>query len=36
MLCHLPFIVPVAGLLLFAVLPFQTALAIYAPIALLA
>lgn len=36
MLCHLPLIVPVAGLLLFAVLPFPTALAIYAPVALLA
>src|SRR3970040_2001055 len=36
MLCHLPFIVPVAGLILFAVLPFPTALAIYAPVALLA
>ena len=36
MLCHLPFIVPVAGLVLFAVLPLPTALAIYVPVALLA
>src|SRR3972149_10002363 len=36
MLCHLPFIVPVAGLILSAVLPFGTALAFYAPVALLA
>lgn len=36
MLCHLPFVVPVAGLVLFAVLPFPAALAIYVPVTLLA
>ncbi len=32
MLCHLPFLFPVAGLVLFAVLPFPTALAVYLPL----
>lgn len=30
--CHLPLLFPLAGLLLFAVLPFPTALAIYLPL----
>ncbi|HEU5395145.1 MAG TPA: NfeD family protein [Candidatus Methylomirabilis sp.] len=36
MLCHLLLLSPLAGLLLFAVLPFPTALALYLPLAALA
>ncbi len=32
MVCHLPFLFPLAGLLLFAFLPLPTALAIYLPL----
>src|SRR3989304_4489392 len=32
MLCHLPFILPLAGLVLFAVLPLPEALALYLPL----
>jgi len=32
MLCHLPFLFPVAGLVLFALLPLPTALAVYLPL----
>ena len=32
MLCHLPFILPLAGLVLFAVLPLPAALAVYLPL----
>ena len=35
MLCHLLLLSPLAGLLLFAVLPFPTALALYLPLAAL-
>lgn len=35
MLCHLPFLFPLAGLVLFAFLPFPTALILYAPLTLL-
>lgn len=31
-MCHLPFLMPVAGLLLFAVLPWPVALALYVPL----
>src|SRR3970040_1761303 len=33
MLCHLPLLFPVAGLVLFAFLPFPVALAVYLPLA---
>lgn len=36
MLCHLLFLFPLAGLLLFAFLPLPTALALYLPLAVLA
>ena len=32
MLCHLPFVLPLAGLVLFAVLPLPEALALYLPL----
>jgi len=32
MLCHLPFLFPLAGLVLFALLPLPTALALYLPL----
>lgn len=32
MACHLPFVMPVAGLLLFAVLPLPVALGLYVPL----
>ena len=35
MLCHLPLLFPVAGLVLFAFLPFPVALAVYLPFAAL-
>lgn len=35
MLCHLPLVLPLAGLLLFFVLPFPVALAVYLPFAAL-
>ena len=35
MLCHLPLLLPIAGLLLFFVLPFSTAVMIYLPLAVL-
>lgn len=35
MLCHLPFLFPLAGLVLFGLLPFAEALALYAPLTLL-
>ncbi len=35
MLCHLPFLFPLAGLALFALLPFPAALIIYVPLTLL-
>lgn len=35
MVCHLPFVIPIAGFLLFAVLPFSTALELYVPLTLL-
>ncbi len=33
-MCHLPFLMPIAGLLLFAVLPWPVALALYVPLVL--
>jgi membrane-bound serine protease (ClpP class) len=34
-LCHLPFLFPLAGLVLFGLLPFPQALAVYAPLTIL-
>ncbi len=35
MLCHLPFLLPLAGLIVFAILPLPEALTLYVPLALL-
>lgn len=35
MVCHLPFLLPVAGLALFAILPFPMALGLYVPLTVL-